>query len=347
MSKLNILCNNIYTNIEFFFFIIVINALFFLFFKKISNVLKIYDKPDNIRKFQLNKTPLLGGVLFFINISLITIYSFSPFEGTSFNNLYNNYRELYSLFITSMFIFFIGVYDDKYSLKPNTKFIYLSIVVLSALLLDDNLSITSLNVEFINRSIPLYNFSIFFTLFCFLLFINALNMFDGINLQVGFYTLFLLVIFIIFDTSVFLCLSLIFPMLIFLILNSKGKTFLGDNGSLLLAYVIGYIFIKSYNQNIISDIDTIFVLMMIPGIDMLRLFITRILQGKNAFHPDLNHIHHIFTKSYGNNSLILIQFLIMVPALVYLFVYKNIFTIIIGILIYLIMIYFGNLKLKK
>ena len=333
------------TNKEFFVFLLLINSLFLYFFEKISSYINITDKPDNIRKFEKNNTPLLGGVLIFINITILTLYTVVYYSDNSINTLFKNFRELYSFYITSAFIFMIGVYDDKYSLKPNTKFIYLSIILLTALLIDNNLSLEVLKVDFLSRSIPLYDVSIFFTLFCLLLFINALNMFDGINLQVGIYVLLLLLFFLLNKILVFLCLCLLLPIFIFLILNYKGKSYLGDNGSLLLAYILGYICIKSYNQNIISDIDTIFVIMMIPGLDMLRLFISRIMQGKNAFHPDLNHIHHIFQKLYGSKSVVIIQLLISIPAFTYLFVYKSIFTIIIGVLIYLIMIYFVKLKI--
>ena len=33
--------------------------------------------------------------------------------------------------------------------------------------------------------------------------------------------------------------------------------------------------------------------MMVPGVDMFRLFLMRILSKKNPFSPDRNHIHHL------------------------------------------------------
>ncbi len=340
------LMNLVNTKMEIFFFIFLLlfNALFFLYFNRISNFLQINDKPDNVRKFQDSPVPLMGGLLLFINITFITIYALIDFIFPKTNNLFLNYRELYSFYITSTLIFLVGIYDDKYTLKPNTKFIYLSLILLAALFIDNDMSLKTIHIDFLNRSIPLYNFSIFFTVLCFLLFINAVNMFDGINLQVGIYVFLILLFFIINKISVFLCLGLMFPIIIFLILNFKGRTFLGDSGSLFIAYILGYIFIKSYNNNQIKDIETIFVMMMIPGLDMLRLFITRITQGKNAFHPDTNHIHHRFIEYYGHKSVIIIQFLIVIPAIAYLFVNKSIFIIIFGIFVYFFMIYFAKLK---
>ncbi len=340
---MNLVDNN--TDIFFFIFLLLFNIIFFIYFNKISTFLKLNDIADNVRKFQESPIPLIGGVLLFINITFISAYALTDLITPKSNNLFLNYRELYSFYITSTLIFLVGIYDDKYTLKPNTKFIYLFIILLMALLIDNNMTLKNIYVDYLNRSIPLYNFSIFFTILCFLLFINAVNMFDGINMQVGIYVFLILLFFIISKISVFLCVGLMFPIIVFLILNFKGRTFLGDNGSLLIAYVLGYIFIKSYNDNQIKDIETIFVIMMIPGLDMLRLFFTRIMQGKNAFHPDTNHIHHRFTKFYGKKSVFIIQFLIVMPAIAYLFVNKSILIIIIGIFVYFFMIYFAKTKI--
>ena len=57
--------------------------------------------------------------------------------------------------------------------------------------------------------INLRNFSFFFTLICILLFINACNMFDGINLQFCFYILILSVIFLSKSTNENLIIAII------------------------------------------------------------------------------------------------------------------------------------------
>jgi UDP-N-acetylmuramyl pentapeptide phosphotransferase/UDP-N-acetylglucosamine-1-phosphate transferase len=52
-------------------------------------------------------------------------------------------------------------------------------------LLDHNLLLETIVIKSWNINISLLKFSIFFTVICFLLFINAANMYDGINLQSG------------------------------------------------------------------------------------------------------------------------------------------------------------------
>ena len=75
--------------------------------------------------------------------------------------------------------------------------------------------------------------------------------------------------------------------------------FLGDSGSLILGFLISYISIKAYNQNYIIHADEIFLIMSIPGYELLRLFIKRISLGRNPFTADNNHIHHYLIKKFS------------------------------------------------
>ena len=70
--------------------------------------------------------------------------------------------------------------------------------------------------------------------------------------------------------------------LIFLgILNFKNKIFIGDGGCYLISSLIGCTFIYQYKNfdNFLFG-DEIFIILLIPAIDMLRLFVVRILKKK-------------------------------------------------------------------
>ena len=58
--------------------------------------------------------------------------------------------------------------------------------------------------------------------------------------------------------------------LFFYLFKLKNKTFLGDSGAQILG-LCSY-FIKSYNLENAFKCDEIFIIMMLPGIDMFRLF---------------------------------------------------------------------------
>ena len=88
-----------------------------------------------------------------------------------------------------------------------------------------------------------------------------------------------------------------------------------------MAFIISYIFVKLAIFKIIFFADEIFIIMALPGIDMFRLFIIRIYNGKNPFSPDMNHIHHLIQKHYSNNKTFIIIFsYILITTILYFFV---------------------------
>ena len=57
---------------------------------------------------------------------------------------------------------------------------------------------------------------------------------------------------------------------------------------------------KSYNYNFLST-DLIMVIFFLPAIDLIRLFIIRLIFLKNPFIGDRNHFHHILTLLFNEN----------------------------------------------
>ena len=64
-------------------------------------------------------------------------------------------------------------------------------------------------------------------------------------------------------------------------------------------------------MKVIDYSDQIFILKMVPGIDMFRLFMFRILKKKNPFRPDNLHIHHILLEKFSYMQTILIIILLV------------------------------------
>jgi UDP-GlcNAc:undecaprenyl-phosphate GlcNAc-1-phosphate transferase len=57
---------------------------------------------------------------------------------------------------------------------------------------------------------------------------------------------------------------------------------------------------------------------MLPGVDMLRLFIERILRKENPFYGDRNHLHHLLHEKLGKKLTTLVYFLLfLTPILLY------------------------------
>ena len=168
-------------------------------------------------------------------------------------------------------------------------------------------------------------------------------MFDGINLQVGFYSLFIFLL-LFFEINNQFIIPIIVALIFFLILNFNNKSFLGNSGSYLLGFIISYFF--SISGNIFSA-EQIFLAMLIPGLDMLRVAVFRITNKKHPFTPDKNHIHYLMLYKFKfYQTFIIIQSLIILPVLIDIF-FKNKFTIFIiitSIIIYSLTIYFLTYK---
>ena len=316
-------------------FSILINIPIIFFFNLLEKKINLFDMPDKVRKFQKKPVALFGGLILIYNFIIINIINLD-------NNLFlyseiyfSDSRQFFSFFFGILSCFFIGLYDDKYNISANLKLFFNSLIIFIILIIDDSLVIKELSFSFLENSIELKNFSIFFTLLCILLFINAINMFDGINLQSSFYCL---IIFLIFSyKNIFLNLNLLFIifLLFFMYLNYNNKSFLGDSGTQILAFVIAYFFIKSYNIEKSFTCDQIFIIMMLPGVDMFRLFLYRIIRGRNPFSPDNEHIHHLIINKIGYlGTFLIIQTSIVTLILFSFFLNNNVFIISIFILVY-------------
>ena len=139
------------------------------------------------------------------------------------------------------------------------------IFLIGAINLDNGILITKLQFSFVEKIIHLGNFSYFFTILCFLLFVNAFNMIDGINGLAATYTLIIFLIYISQDIFLIFLTIISLNLLFYIFFNFKNLMFLGDSGSLILGFLISYISIRAYNQNLINNTDEIFLIMCIPG----------------------------------------------------------------------------------
>ena len=320
-------------------FALAVNVILYLNNNFIANYLGIYDRPDKVRKLHKENVPITGGIFIFINIFFYIVAQIFFFEDSFFENI----NILIIFFVFCSLFFLLGILDDKFVFNSNLKFLLILTLIIAILIFDRSLVINRVNLPFIKFNLGI--FSIPWTVLCFLLFINAFNMFDGVNLQNATYTIFL--IFILLFESQFnnLVIFLLIGVIFFSILNNNNKSFLGDGGTYLLSFVIGYLFIKLYNQSQIQYVDKIVLAMIIPGIDLMRLFVQRIfILKKSPFSPDRFHLHHYFLDKFGYlKTLFYINFLIIMPYILAIY-FENFFIIIfLQIIFYFIIL----LSLKK
>ena len=302
------------SQIEILLLFFILNLFLVINFEKIRIFKIVIDRPDKQRKFHPNPVALAGGIILIINILLYSIFLNLNEELIINEIIFNSLRELNIFILICLLVFILGFVDDKINVNPYKKFLFLTIFLSLYLSLDKEIVIKTLELSFLDKTIYLGKYSSIFTIFCFLVFINTFNMFDGINLQSSSYSLILLLYFFSLEINSLLIFILIIFIIFFKYLNYSNKSFLGDSGTLLISFIISVFFIKLFNKDIIYHSDEIFIFLMMPGIDMIRLFFERIKNRKNPFSYDRNHIHHLLLEKLNYfKTICIIVSLILLP----------------------------------
>ena len=321
--------------VSFFFAHITLNFIIYYFFDYLKKKINYYDYPDQKKKMHSKPIPLMGGWIFLFNIIL-----FLTLRQWDLPSLEKN------IILCSLFFLLIGILDDKYNLSPYSKFLSLTIGLLVFFNYTENLIINEVKIYDYNIYLN-DNIRIFFSVFCVLLFVNAFNLFDGINLQSSLYGIYFLLF--LFYKGLFL--EIIFIVIIALILiiflNNKNKIFMGDSGTLFLGSFISLLVVANYKNENSLNADQIFLLMFLPGVDMLRLFLQRILYKKNPFAGDREHLHHYLLKIYGYKFTILLILAISILPLLLSFFVNSKLVIALFIFFYLFLFIFLKKKLHR
>ena len=333
--------------INFYFIFIILNLIIFLNIKKISKFVNIFDVPDQKLKTHKKKTPLIGGTIILLNILILIAYQII-FLGEFFflEKEYFKTTDILGIFVLILSFYLLGLYDDKYNLNPLIKIFLSIILIFISITLNKELVILNFSLSFYDSRIFLENFSLIFTVFCFIVLMNSLNFYDGINGQSCIY--FLLVFsYLLILTKRYEFYGLILIILFFLlVLNLKNQLFLGDNGIYVLSIILSIALIYEHNifENIIFA-DEIFILLLLPGLELIRLTITRLLKGKNPFYGDKNHIHHLLIK---RNSLIKTNLILAIMTSLPIILFKVLVLNFFLVFIFFVIIYgFVILKINK
>jgi UDP-N-acetylmuramyl pentapeptide phosphotransferase/UDP-N-acetylglucosamine-1-phosphate transferase len=267
-------------------------ALLIILFRKKNFLL---DNKNLLHKSFASKdlVPLAGGFVIFFNLVLFS----------------NNYFILFFFIL----IFILGVFSDLLIVtRPLKKFIIQFFVILIFLYFLD-LKVLSTKIYFIDFLLRNKLFAILFTAFCLLILINGTNFIDGINTLVcGYYILVILTVVYVcsqnklliynFDNFYYLFLSLF----VIYLFNFFSKVYLGDSGSFLLSFLMGYYLINLCNDNLnlFRFISPIFVLLLLwyPAFETLFSILRKIVNKKNPSQPDNLHLHQLLFCYLKNNN---------------------------------------------
>jgi UDP-GlcNAc:undecaprenyl-phosphate GlcNAc-1-phosphate transferase len=299
-----------------FYLIAASSAIFFsIYLKKeqIAKKLGLVDVPDKKLKNHKNNIPVIGGILFAIITILILGFS-----------IYAKNILFIKILLLSLTCSIVGIIDDIYKIKANSKFLFTTLILLIFLtifpelrikniIFSDNFFIKNLNFE--SQLI----LSIAVTILCYQLLIHSFNMADGHDGIASLMAITWLAYIYFAKTNFQFLVPIMTALLLFIYFNLKSKIFLGDSGNYFLSTLVGSLIILNNNTYDNFLAEEIFILLMLPGIDMLRLFLTRIKNKQNPLIGDRRHLHHFLFKRLNKRKTIFVYFLLFITPIFFLY----------------------------
>lgn len=284
---------------------IVIPRILLISFKK-----RLFDEPDS-RKVHHGKVPRLGGTAFFPSIAL-AVFSVIVIHDKLFRGDLLTVPLTIQLMTTccSLFLLYVtGIMDDLIGVRYSSKFLIQGIC--GILIVSSDLYINNFYGLFGIYEIPTW-IGAPFTALITIYILNAINLIDGIDgLASGLSGITLLSLGCIFvylheylySFFAFASLGVLIPFFYYNVfgrVERKRKIFMGDTGSLTIGLVLSILTIKlsmyepEKEMQIPGAIVIAFSFLLVPMLDVVRVFLHRLREGNNPFQPDNNHIHHKF-----------------------------------------------------
>lgn len=264
----------------------------------ISKKKKIFDQPDNQRKFHKEVIPNLGGIAIFLGFSVVASLLINPAQFSRWNYV----------IAATLILFITGIKDDLINVNPSKKLVaQVAASTIVAWLGDFRLD--HLHGFFGIHELP-YIPSLLITIVGCTFVSNAFNLIDGIDGLAGtigvICTFFLGIAFAVTNnySPAIISFALMGALLGFLRYNySPARIFMGDCGSLIIGFIIAVLAIiltdnvKHFEGNVLfhsakSVLLGALSLLFIPVFDTFRVFTTRIIKGKSPFAADRTHLHH-------------------------------------------------------
>ena len=262
----------------------------------IAHAKQLVDVPDK-RSVHSKTVPTLGGIGIFFAVAIVLTLSGAFLDA----------KLLMPIVGALIILFFLGVKDDILILSPKKKMLGQIIASLMVILITD-IRITTFSGILGIGSLP-YFVSIGFTLFVFILIINAYNLIDGLDGLAGSVGLLVSLFygFLFFNTHemslTVVSLSVVGSLIPFLYFNFSKvrKIFMGDTGSMVVGFLLAFQSIAFININQLNPSAQFYLnapiivlaILFFPLLDTLRIFYVRVvILKKHPFSPDKNHIHH-------------------------------------------------------
>lgn len=272
---------------------VIYNLTIIRYRSAIANALGLMDHPGSQgHKAHKSPTPLVGGLACLppTIFALAWISAQSPYKA--------DYLTLAGVTAAS---FLVGLFDDRQHIPAVKRLIVCGTVFLGALAIRPEFMVSALNLESLSLRVDLGWLAIPFSALCLLAFQNAVNMTDGRDGLVAGITLIWLATLFSYGPhpSNFPIVALFAGLLIVLLANLRGLLFLGDAGTYGIGAFVGLTTIWIHGSNMGLYTIEVITIMLIPILDMIRLFGMRIIRGRHPFSADHDHLHHHLDRAVG------------------------------------------------
>lgn len=307
-----------------FFFAFIIAYTTFPTVIYISKQKQLMDEPGG-RSMHKNTTPTLGGIsIYFSLIVVMTIVG-----------AFLNTKTLVLVMGGLTILFFMGLKDDLTIISPIKK-LFGQLLAAGLLIVFTDTRILGFSSIMGVNELP-YWISIGFTLFVYVLIINAYNLIDGVDGLAGSIALGVCLVFtyLFVDAGKLslatLAIALVGSLLAYLRFNFSGKNkiFMGDTGTMVVGFLLAF-FTISFINLAQTDSSSVyfryapvlaFALLFYPLIDTLRVFLLRIvIYKKSPFAADRKHIHHkylFFGFTHAQTTLLIASFNVIIVFLTF------------------------------
>ena len=270
---------------------------------------RLFDPVDS-RKIHQGIIPRLGGIAFmpsiFFTILLLVGINTAFAQGELWRNIQDNITEISFTCCALLLLYLTGIIDDMIGVRYKNKFviqILCGILLISAgLALHDLYGVFGIQVLY-----KLLGFIL--TILVIVFIVNAINLIDGIDglasglsiVAMGYYgILFIQGHQLVYAVLSFATVGTLLPFFYYNVfgnVNRGRKLFMGDTGSLTLGLILAFCSLRIANSASMLSAEAnpmvaAFAPLLIPCMDVVRVFFFRIRSGKNPFTPDKNHIHH-------------------------------------------------------
>lgn len=292
---------------------IIIPKILLIAFRK-----RLFDEPDE-RKIHTAAVPRLGGLAFMPSIvfsiclvvgvkGILDAQGLSAYFGgpSEVGDMSEMLLPMCFGLCAVMMMYLVGIADDLIGVRYRAKFVA---QILAALLL----AMGGVRIENFHGFMWLYELPVGLswaaTVLLVVFITNAINLIDGIDglasglsgIAMAFYGfVFMHTGYMLYAMLAFAGLGTLVPFFYYNVFGNPAmgkKIFMGDTGSLTTGLILSFLSIEvcSLPEGSVYSWDVMvvaFAPLAIPCLDVIRVFVHRIVRGMNPFLPDKSHIHH-------------------------------------------------------